>query len=106
MKRFDALLARGFGAMTAAIGVDLVFGTLTAKCIPASQPLRRDLRDSGPWTSGMQTVELKRSDFTRLGIEMKGVVRIAGKPMKVTVIDSDEADPCVRLTLIPMSTQT
>lgn len=101
MSQFDALLSRGFDVMTATMGVTLTYNQLESKCIPSSQPVTREQRDSGFFEAGMQIVELKRTEKVRLNLVADSVVKVAGKPMKVKTIDDDEADPCVRLTLRP-----
>lgn len=101
MSEFDDAISDGFDAAVELFGSTITCNGKSAPCVASSQPKSFALRDSGLWETGMVIVEMKRADFTALGIADRSVVEHDGRKFKVFTIDTDPADPCVRLTLKP-----
>lgn len=101
MSEFDDLISSGFAEMLEQLGVPITCSQQTAKCIPGNARIERELRETGLWQAGMVVIEMQRTDQTRLGIADRVHVEFDGAMRKVLAIESDAADPCVRITLHP-----
>lgn len=101
MTAFTDFLSAGFTFAVAQMGSTIAVGTETASCILSNPAATKEMRETGFWESCTCVAELLRTSFTTLKIEMRSECVIDERRWKVTQIENDPVDPCVRIGLVP-----
>jgi hypothetical protein len=99
MGEFFDLLQSGFSEVAKECGSTITRNSLSAQCVltPFAETLA--MQASGFFGDFSLTIEMLRTECNRLGIVVRSTAQLDGKWVRVTQLDDDPDDPCVRLML-------